>query len=581
MAALSVLGAAREGILAGCRCRPSSTLELPGARARRVATGPASLRSHPLHIIATLTTPTYITPSLSCPLCHSWPDGLRPPTPPVLPHSIAVIQPFLNVYYRQAGLDEARIGALAGLRPWVGAVAGPAFTVLADCTERHRVVHLLGAGTALITRVVWIPQAALAAGYDAAGGASLLSSTVPLAAAVVVCEAMAAPVIALADAVASSAAAAATRRHRAGGASASSGHEAEPSRRLLAKDESYGSQRQWGAVAWGVGVLVAGGVATAVGRISVLFAAHLILGLVALVPAFAMDWTSLRKRKAADLDGASATTTPVTTRPGEDDTEDRYAQDLSDMSAPPAAAAVDPGGAIVPAAASAAAAVSFPEVLCLGVSWGVAVGVMETFLFLRLDDLDGPAVLWGAGWAVACVAEVPVFARGQRWIDRLGDAPLVHAVFAAFVARLWWYRQLGLGLLASPWWALVAEPLHGLTFAAAWLVGCDVARRAAERAGDGRGATRQGTFQGLYWGFGYGLGGVGGGVAWHRAAEGAGALADPQGAGARAAFGLALVVVLLAWLGWFLFRLSLSRARASAVAGPGDGVSWAFRGGAA
>ena len=66
-----------------------------------------------------------------------------------------------------------------------------------------------------------------------------------------------------------------------------------------------------------------------------------------------------------------------------------------------------------------------------------------------------------------------------------------------------------LPLLPSPWFVLLAEPLHGVTFGAAWAAGV---ARAAALAPPGCGASVQSVYSGVYLGLGAAAGGALGGA---------------------------------------------------------------------
>jgi PPP family 3-phenylpropionic acid transporter len=101
-------------------------------------------------------------------------------------------------------------------------------------------------------------------------------------------------------------------------------------------------------------------------------------------------------------------------------------------------------------------------VSCLGVGYAL----IATFLFLFLDSLGAPSVLYGLCIVFTVLVEIPLF-RQSAWL---------HATFSnrtmlciAFVA--WVTRVFGYSLLVNPWFVLLLEPIHGVTFGFMWLSG--------------------------------------------------------------------------------------------------------------
>ena len=99
------------------------------------------------------------------------------------------------------------------------------------------------------------------------------------------------------------------------------------------------------------------------------------------------------------------------------------------------------------------------------------------------------------------------FPRRPRARVRARAHSTAHSPPVAFLLRLGWYCALP--WLPSPWWVLAAEPLHGLTFGAAWAAGV---ARAAALAPPGLAASTQSVYSGVYLGLGSAAGAFVGGV---------------------------------------------------------------------
>jgi len=145
--------------------------------------------------------------------------------------------------------------------------------------------------------------------------------------------------------------------------------------------------------------------------------------------------------------------------------------------------------------------------LALVTLMGTAVGVIDGYLFLYLDELGGSETLMGTCLTFTCLVEVPVFFFSSHILNALGVDGTLHLVMAAFVVRLLAYSTLL--YWPSPWLVLPVELLHGITFGCAWAAGtekCAILAPATLRA------TMVGMFQSAYFGLGRGLGALLGGL---------------------------------------------------------------------
>eukprot|EP00903_Cladosiphon_okamuranus_P010272 g9726.t1 len=135
---------------------------------------------------------------------------------------------------------------------------------------------------------------------------------------------------------------------------------------------------------------------------------------------------------------------------------------------------------------------------------GIGRGVIDTFLFIRLEELGGSHVLCGLARLIMCVGEVLFFHLSGPLIRRVGVRRVIALAQLAFIIRFVYYS-----ILREPWWVLPAEVLHGLTFAAMWAATTDYAHQISPAH---LRTTIQGTVSGVYGGLGHGLGSTLGGL---------------------------------------------------------------------
>jgi len=140
------------------------------------------------------------------------------------------------------------------------------------------------------------------------------------------------------------------------------------------------------------------------------------------------------------------------------------------------------------------------ECLLLMFAMGTANACMNSFVFLLMQDLGGSTSLMGISIAINICTEVPVFHFSQEIMQRLGTRGVMYVGMIAYFLRLLWY-----GVAWSPASVLIAEPLHGLTFALIWsnlaVIGADISPPGLE-------ATTQGVINAVF----NGIGGVTGAV---------------------------------------------------------------------
>ncbi|CAN0090201.1 unnamed protein product, partial [Ectocarpus sp. 13 AM-2016] len=105
---------------------------------------------------------------------------------------------------------------------------------------------------------------------------------------------------------------------------------------------------------------------------------------------------------------------------------------------------------------------------------GMGRGVIDTFLFIRLEELGGSRLLCGLARPIMCMAEVPFFYLSGPLIRRAGARGVIALAQLAYLTRFVYYS-----VLREPWWVLPSEVLHGLTFAAMWAATTDYAHQIA------------------------------------------------------------------------------------------------------
>jgi len=442
--------------------------------------------------------------------------------------SISLVMPYWNLMFRRAGLSEDHIGVIAALRPWVSAPASVLLAALADRLLIHRSMFFALSILGTLLR-----------------SAILLPLPGPFWGILTVMMAM--EVVCAPNGVLTTAAIVAS----------------------LPDSRDYGRLRAWGAVGWGIFSLVGGAVIARWG-IFVAFAmfwaaSAMALGWAAVAIPFNLEAPQDAPTHAAEKAGglglelelseagaaAEGDMKPVATggqanagkeAQGEESGEEKEEGDeeAASLLATATEGARESGqrskesgrGRDVGTGTEAGAGASStsgrgpdapalskwqqlrelicqPEVvlfLSLALTMGTAVGVIDGYLFLFLEELGSHETLMGATLTFTCISEVPIFFFSKAIINRLGADGTLHLVVACFLLRLAAYSTLA--YWPAPWMVLPVELLHGITFGCAWAAGT---HKCAEVAPDGLGATVQGLFQSMYFGYGRGLGALVGG----------------------------------------------------------------------
>ena len=163
---------------------------------------------------------------------------------------------------------------------------------------------------------------------------------------------------------------------------------------------------------------------------------------------------------------------------------------------------------------------------------GTAVGTIENFLFLSIQDRHGSLILMGLSLTVTCVSETLVFYFSNTIIHWLGLWGATHLCFLAFFVRLTAYIVIVSHESINVWLVLPVEVLHGLTFGLTWATGTQKSEILSPK---GLEATTQSIFQGLMFGLGYGIGGLIGGFVYSLK-------------GATWTFAIELIILSLGWI---------------------------------
>ena len=139
---------------------------------------------------------------------------------------------------------------------------------------------------------------------------------------------------------------------------------------------------------------------------------------------------------------------------------------------------------------------------------GAAQGVIGSFLFIMLDEMNASKVTMGLATAIACAAEMPFLFFSKPLLRVLGERNMLYMAAIGGMVRLIWYTIIG-----NPWLVLIAETMHGPFFGALWTASMSYVHTIAP---PGLGATAQGLMAGLYGGLGQGLGALVGGVIYQQ-----------------------------------------------------------------
>ncbi len=138
--------------------------------------------------------------------------------------------------------------------------------------------------------------------------------------------------------------------------------------------------------------------------------------------------------------------------------------------------------------------------------FGLAMGVIQSYLFLFLEELGASRSLMAYTMTITTISEIPFWFVSSALLRRFGTSKMI-----AFALAITAVRMFSLGVMREAWLALPISLMHGPGFAVIWAAGVADADAAAPQ---GLGATAQGLFSGMIFGLGSALGGFIGGPAY-------------------------------------------------------------------
>ena len=135
---------------------------------------------------------------------------------------------------------------------------------------------------------------------------------------------------------------------------------------------------------------------------------------------------------------------------------------------------------------------------------GGVVGVINSYLFLFMNELGASKTMMGFALTVATASELPMYFFADRLLARWSAKGLF-----VFGTIMYVFRAMALSYIQMPWMVLITQLLHGLSFSTMWVAGVSYSD---EIAPYGLGATAQGLFTGVYMGIASAVGAFLGGV---------------------------------------------------------------------
>jgi len=134
---------------------------------------------------------------------------------------------------------------------------------------------------------------------------------------------------------------------------------------------------------------------------------------------------------------------------------------------------------------------------------GIGMTVIQSFLFLRLNDLGASNFLMGLSLTIATISELPVFFYSEQMLKRWKARSII-------IFSMWMYviRNLALAFIRAPTQVLPVQLLNGITFSSLWTAAVTYT---SEISPPGMGATGQGLLSATQMGLGGAVGGVMGG----------------------------------------------------------------------
>eukprot|EP01119_Soliformovum_irregulare_P021636 TRINITY_DN7246_c0_g1_i1.p1 TRINITY_DN7246_c0_g1~~TRINITY_DN7246_c0_g1_i1.p1 ORF type:complete len:455 (+),score=85.32 TRINITY_DN7246_c0_g1_i1:90-1454(+) len=342
--------------------------------------------------------------------------------------------PFMAVFYGSRGIDAEIIGALQSTVPIISFITGPLLSSVADKTQQHKIVLMVCYFIASLTIAL-------------IGFVPIVTENVYLLFLVVIIQACVWCSGSLIDYCVL---------------------------RILGKEkETYGKQRIFGAISWGLVALAIGVLVDRYGT-SMYFYGYLFwASILFLVITFGLNRT-----------GGPRGTPNIS----ESEKEKRkpFMQGIRLLISGP--------------------------LLCLLFSlfiMGGCTSIVSNFLFLFMREyLNAGDTLLGLSISITVIMELPFFFYSARLLRTLGIRGLIITSHVAYITRVIAYT-----IIPDPWWFLPIELLHGITFACLWAA---VVEHASNIAPPGVEATAQGIMNAVFGGLGSGIGAIVGGVVYQR-----------------------------------------------------------------
>jgi len=147
-----------------------------------------------------------------------------------------------------------------------------------------------------------------------------------------------------------------------------------------------------------------------------------------------------------------------------------------------------------------------PLMVLLAVAYLMSSGsaVMNVFLGIHMEDLDGTSSLVGPAFAISAASELPIVAFGGWFLVRLGATRLIGLAIIVYAVRF-----IAFSAITAPEWILPVQALHGLSYGAFLMASVTLAHRLAGR---GHAATAQALLTAMSFGFGSITGSLAGGA---------------------------------------------------------------------
>jgi len=139
---------------------------------------------------------------------------------------------------------------------------------------------------------------------------------------------------------------------------------------------------------------------------------------------------------------------------------------------------------------------------------GALSSTIEAYVWWFVQDLGGSHAIFGLMAVVWCLSEAPVMLCCPYLVERVGHIPSQFVVFAAYTLRFGCYF-----FLVNPWWILLIDMLHGLTFGLHLLAFTGFVAKVSPR---GVQSSMQGLASAMYFGVGDFVGSLLGGFVYGR-----------------------------------------------------------------